>query len=101
MSMSLKNPEEREEGTLSDQPQLTRTTPTVPLGSWVRQPIKDMTSLGTDFEMHAMWQGYVKEPAAKDFMARSAHTITLSKAGGAHWRVIKCKSHLGIVHKLS
>jgi hypothetical protein len=39
-----------------------------------------MTSLGTDFEMHAIWQGYVADPAAKDFVARKAHTIALSKA---------------------
>jgi hypothetical protein len=42
-----------------------------------------MTSLGTDFEMHAIWQGYVEDPAAKDFVARKAHIITLSKAQGS------------------
>jgi hypothetical protein len=26
-----------------------------------------MMSLGTDFETHAIWQGYVEDPAAKDF----------------------------------
>jgi hypothetical protein len=31
-----------------------------------------MTSLGTDFEMHAIWQGYIEDPAAKDFLARKA-----------------------------
>ncbi len=41
-----------------------------------------MMSLGTDFEMHAIWQGYVEDPAAKDFVARKAHTIALSKAQG-------------------
>ncbi len=39
-----------------------------------------MMSLGTDFEMHAIWQGYVEDPAAKDFVARKARTIALSKA---------------------
>ncbi len=39
-----------------------------------------MTSLGTDFEMHAIWQGYVVDPAVKDFIARKAQTIALSKA---------------------
>jgi hypothetical protein len=39
-------------------------------------------SLGTDFEMHAIWQGYIEDPAAKDFIARKAHTIALSKARG-------------------
>jgi hypothetical protein len=37
-------------------------------------------SFGTDFETHAIWQGYVEYPAAKDFVARKAHTIALSKA---------------------
>ena len=41
-----------------------------------------MTSLGTDFETHAIWQGYVEDPAAKDFVVRKAHTIALSKAQG-------------------
>jgi hypothetical protein len=41
-----------------------------------------MTSLGTDFETHAIWQGYIEDPAAKDFVARKAHTITLSEAQG-------------------
>jgi hypothetical protein len=40
------------------------------------------TSLGTDFEMHAIWQGYVEDPTAKDFVARKACTIALSEAWG-------------------
>jgi hypothetical protein len=36
--------DDRKKGTLSNQPRLTRITPTVLLGSWVLQPIKDMTS---------------------------------------------------------
>jgi hypothetical protein len=36
-----------------------------------------MTSLRTDFEMHAIWQGYVEVPAAKVFVARKACTIAL------------------------
>ena len=39
-----------------------------------------MTFLGTDVEMHAIWQGYVEDPTAKDFVARKAHTIALCKA---------------------
>ncbi len=39
-----------------------------------------MTSLGTDSEMHAIWQGYVEDPTAKDFVARKARNIALSKA---------------------
>ncbi len=42
-----------------------------------------MTSLGTDFEMHAIWQGYVDDPAVKDFVARKARIIALSKAQGS------------------
>ncbi len=41
-----------------------------------------MTSLGTDFEMHAIWQGYIEDPAEKDFVARKARTIALSKGQG-------------------
>ncbi len=41
-----------------------------------------MTSLRTDFEMHAIWQGYVEDPAAKDFVARKARTIALSEVQG-------------------
>ncbi len=41
-----------------------------------------MTSLGTDFETHAIWQGYVEYPAAKDFVARKARTSALCKAQG-------------------
>ncbi len=42
-----------------------------------------MTFFVTDFEMHAIWQGYVEDPAAKDFVARKAHTIALSKVQGS------------------
>ncbi len=37
----------------------------------------------TDSETHAIWQGCVEDPAAKDFVARKAHTIALSKAQGS------------------
>ncbi len=34
----------------------------------------------------AIWQGYVEDPAAKDFVARKARTIALSKAqGSCYW----------------
>jgi hypothetical protein len=94
MSTSLKNPEEQKKGTLSDQPQLLRVTSTSLLCHWGRQPLEDMTSLGTDFETHAIWQGYIEEPAAKDFVARNARTIVLSKAQGTHWNMIRCKECL-------
>ncbi len=65
---------------LSYRPRLLRVTSTVLLSRWGRQSLKDMTSFGTDFETHAIWQGYVEDPAAKDFVARKARIITLSKA---------------------
>jgi hypothetical protein len=98
MSKLLRNPEDqddRKKGTLSNQPQLMRIIPTALLGSWVLQPIKDVTSLGTDFKTHAKWQGSVKEPAAKDFVARKARTIKLNKVQGTHWNANKCKERLG------
>jgi hypothetical protein len=49
---------------------------------WGWQLLKDMMSLRTDFETHASWQGCVEDPAAKDFVARKAPTIALSKAQG-------------------
>jgi hypothetical protein len=42
-----------------------------------------MTSFMTDFETHAIWHGYIEDPAAKDFVARKTHTIALSKAQGS------------------
>jgi hypothetical protein len=76
------DPEKHKKGTLSDQPRLSCVTSMVLLCRWGQQLLKDMTSLGTDFETHAIWQGYVEDPAAKDFLARKAHTIALSKAQG-------------------
>ncbi len=64
----LRNPEDQDDhkkGMLSDQPWLTRITPTVLLSSWVLQPIKDMMSFRTDFEKQVKWQGSIEEPAAK------------------------------------
>ncbi len=94
MSTKLKNPEDQadcEKGMLSNQPWLTRVTPTVLLGSWEQQPLKDMMSLGTDFETHAYWQGYAEEPAVKELLARNTSTITSGKAQGTYWNRIKCK----------
>jgi hypothetical protein len=42
-----------------------------------------MTYFVTDFETHAIWQGYVVDPTAKDFVARKARNIALSKARGS------------------
>jgi hypothetical protein len=101
MSMSLKNPQECKKGMLSDQPRLMRVTSKALLSRWGRQLLKDMISIGTDFETHAIWHGYVEEPTGKDFVARKACTIALSKAQGTHWDVIKCKLGLEIAQKLS
>jgi hypothetical protein len=76
------NPEEHKKGTLSNRPRLSRISSTALLSRWGQQLLKDMMSLRTDFETHALWQGYVEDPAAKDFVARKARTIALSKAQG-------------------
>ncbi len=64
------------------------------LGSWVLQLIEGMTSLGTDFEKRAKWQGSIEEPAAKDFVAREVHTIELTELQVISWNAIKCKERL-------
>jgi hypothetical protein len=53
-----------------------------------------MMSLGTDFEMHAIWQGYVEDPTAKDFVARKARTIALSKVGGTRQSTLFISSEI-------
>ncbi len=75
-------PEKCKKGTLSDRPRLSCITSTALLSRWGRQLLKDMTSLGTDFETHAIQQGYVEDPAAKDFVARNSRTIALSEVQG-------------------
>ncbi len=67
---------------LGNRPRLSCVSSTALLSHWGRQLLKDMMSLGTDFETHAIWQGYVEDPAAKDFIARKARIIALSKAQG-------------------
>jgi hypothetical protein len=80
-----------------------------------------MMSLGTDFEMHANWQGYaeehpkpvnvvtyllgdgdldaghhkVKAPTAKEFVVRKTCTIASGKVQRIYWNRIKCKEHCG------
>jgi hypothetical protein len=79
---TLENPEECKKGVLSDQPRLSCVTSTVLLCRWGQQLLKDMTSFRTDFATHAIWQGYIEDPAAKDFVARKANPIALSKVRG-------------------
>ncbi len=53
MSANLRKPkvqDDSKKGMLNDQPQLLRITLTALPGSWVVQPIKGMTSHGTDCE---------------------------------------------------
>jgi hypothetical protein len=52
-------------------------------------------SLGTDFEMHAKWQGSVEEPTARDFVAKKVCTIELNKVQETHWNANKCQECLG------
>ena len=54
-----------------------------------------MTSFVTDFETHAIWQGYVEDPAAMDFVAKKARTIALSEARGSCHKTSDNKS----IHK--
>jgi hypothetical protein len=48
------DPVKCKKGMLCDQPQLSRITPTALLCHWGQQPLKDMTSFGTDFETRHM-----------------------------------------------
>jgi hypothetical protein len=71
------------------------------LSRWEQQLFKDMTSLGTDFEMHAYWQGCAEEPTAKELIARKACTIASGKVQGTYWNRINCKEPMKILQKLS
>jgi hypothetical protein len=59
-----------------------------------------MTSLGTDFETCAIWQGYIEDPAAKDFIARKAlHYCFKRSAKNLTINLIhEFKNPLGIPH---
>jgi hypothetical protein len=43
-----------------------------------------MTSLGTDFEKRAKWQGYVEEPTAKDFVAKEGLHYQVEQSARNH-----------------
>jgi hypothetical protein len=86
------NPEEREKGMLSDQPRLLRVISMVLLYRWGQLSLEDMTSLETDFETHAIQQGYIEDLAAKDFIARKARTIALSQAQGTQQSTLFTRS---------
>jgi hypothetical protein len=53
-----------------------------------------MMSIVTDFKKHAKWQGYVEEPAAKNFVVRKVCTIEWNKVQGTIWNAIKCEERL-------
>ncbi len=55
-----------------------------------------MTSFGTDFETHAIWQEYVEDPAAKDFIARKACTIAMSEARGSCHKASNNQPYSGV-----
>jgi hypothetical protein len=97
MSRSLRNPEEQDDRKKRDIEQLapthvhhTNCTP-MQLGSTADQSI---IFLGIDFKKHAIQQGSVDEPAAKDFVARKVRTIEWNKVLGTSWNAIRCKEHL-------
>jgi hypothetical protein len=76
-SGSQKNKMTTRKGMWGNQPRLIRITPiALQLGITADQ---SMTFLGTDFEKHAIWQGSLEKPAAKDFVARKVRTIEWSK----------------------
>jgi hypothetical protein len=76
------DPYKHKKGMLSDQPRLSCVTLMALLCHWGQKSLEDMLSFGTDFEMHVIWQGYIEDPAAQDFVARKARTIALSKVRG-------------------
>jgi hypothetical protein len=53
-----------------------------------------MMSIGTDNKKRAKWQGYVEEPAVKDFVARKVRSIKWNKVQGTSWNAIKCEERL-------
>ncbi len=97
MSRSLRNPEEQDDHKRRDieqsAPTHARHTHCVPmqLGTTADQ---STTFLGTDFEKHAIWQGSVEEPAAKNFVVGKVCTIKWNKVLGTSWNAIRCKERL-------
>ncbi len=97
MSRSLRNPEEQDDRKKRDieqsAPTHVRHTHCTPmkLGTTADQ---STMFLGTDFKKHAIWQGYVEEPAAKNFVVRKVRTIEWNEVQGTIWNAIKCKECL-------
>ena len=78
MSRSLRNPEEKDDHKKRDVEQSAPThachTHCTPMQMGTTAD-RSMTFLGTDFKKRAIWQGSIKEPAAKDFVARKVRSI--------------------------
>ncbi len=97
MSRSLRNPEEQDDRKKRniEQSALTHVRHTHcasrQLGTTAKQ---STTFFGTDFEKHAIWQGSVEGPTAKDFVASKVHTIEWNKVLGTSWNTIRCKERL-------
>jgi hypothetical protein len=96
-SRSLRIPEEQDDRKKRDveqsaptQARHTHCTP-MQLGTTADQ---SMTFLGTDFKKHAIWQGSVEKPTAKDFVVRKVRTIDWNEVLGTSWNVIRCKECL-------
>ncbi len=97
MSRSLRNPEEQDDRKKRDveqsAPTHTRHTHCVPMQLGTTAD-RSTTFLGTDFEKCAIWQGFVEEPAAKNFVVRKVRTIEWNKVLGISWNAIRCKERL-------
>ena len=97
MSRSLRNSEEQDDRKKRDveQSALTHARHTHcasrELGTTAD---RSMTFLGTDLMKHAIWQGSVEEPDAKNFVARKVRTIKWNKVLGTSWNAIRCKERL-------
>ncbi len=50
-----------------------RITSKALLCHWGQQLLKDMTSLGTDFETHAIWQGLLRNPSQRTCSEEGLH----------------------------
>ncbi len=93
---NLEELEDRKKGTLSNQPWLTRVTPTALLGSWVLHDSRSKvwSPSGLTLRSKTKWQGSNEEPGAKDFVARKVCTIKLNEVQRTYSNTIKCKERL-------
>ncbi len=92
-SGSQKNKMTARKGTLSNQPQLTRVTPTALLTRWVLQLIEVWCSLGLTSWNMPYGKGPLRSPL-QNFVARQVCTIKWNEVSGTSWNAIKCKECL-------